>query len=63
MSDPTLSAYVQRCHDAMAEYQRLRFLGMSHDAARKLSGFEEAVMGKSVPVQRDVKVAQAGKDE
>jgi hypothetical protein len=46
MSEPTLSAYVARCQKALEEYSRLRFLGISHDIARRQSGFELAVMGK-----------------
>jgi hypothetical protein len=37
-------SFVKRCQDALAEYQRLRFLGAGHDvAARKL---REALQGK-----------------
>lgn len=37
MSEPTLSAFVKRCQAAMAKYQELRFLGMSHELARQMS--------------------------
>ncbi len=48
MSEPSLSAYVERCQKALAEYARLRFLGVSHEMAHKQSGFHDAVMGKPV---------------
>lgn len=56
------SAYVSRCLETLAEYQRLRFLGTSHEAAVSLSGFRDAVIGKETRVQADSKMAQAGKD-
>lgn len=63
MSDPSLSAYVQRCQETMAEYSRLRFLGVSHEMARRQSGFEDAVMGKRIDQGqqlRDVRKIIAG---
>lgn len=66
MSEPTLSAFVQRCQDAMAKYQHLRFMGVSHEIARKQSGFELAVMGREPdPVEaiRDVRKMCAGDAE
>jgi hypothetical protein len=40
------SAFVKRCQDALAEYQRLRFLGAGHEvASRKL---REALRGRDV---------------
>jgi hypothetical protein len=65
MSEPTLTAYVQRCQAAMAKYQHLRFMGMSHEIARKQSGFEDAVMGRPDVGEtlRDVKRIVAGDAE
>lgn len=63
VSEPTLSAFVLRCQKAMAEYQRLRFLGISHEIAAQRSGFMSAVKGEPVdPVEsmRDVRKAIAG---
>lgn len=41
------SAFVKRCQDALAEYQRLRFLGAGHEvAARQL---REALRGNEMP--------------
>lgn len=48
MSEPSLSAYVARCQQTLAEYSRLRFLGVSHETAHKMSGFMEAVTGKPI---------------
>ena len=66
MTEPTLSAYVARCQKALEEYSRLRFLGISHEIARKQSGFELAVMGKPadpVEAMRDVRRIVAGDPE
>jgi len=63
VSESSLSAYVQRCRTTMAEYERLRFLGVSHETARKLSGFESAVMGREPdPVEsaKDIRKMIAG---
>jgi hypothetical protein len=61
MTEPSLSAFVKRCQDALAEYSRLRFLGVSHEMARKQSGFENAVMGKSAPAEpRDARKVASG---
>lgn len=65
MTEPTLSAYVARCRKALEEYSRLRFLGVSHEMARRQSGFELAVMGKpadAIEVVRDVRKIIAGDD-
>ena len=63
MSEPTLSAFVARCQKALDEYSRLRFLGVSHEMARRLSGFEAAVMGKDpdlIEAAREVRRICAG---
>lgn len=63
MTEQSLSAFVQRCQDTLAEYSRLRFLGVSHESARKMSGFEDAVMGKPIdqgPQLRDVRKIISG---
>jgi hypothetical protein len=66
MSEPTLSAFVQRCQAALAEYDRLRDLGISHEMAMQDSGFYAAITGKPVDVQesvRDVRRICAGDTE
>lgn len=66
MSEPTLSAFVQRCQETMAEYQRLRFLGVSHEFALKKSGFMAAVQGKPIdPIEsaREIRKIVAGDTE
>jgi hypothetical protein len=62
MTEPSLSVFVKRCQDALAEYSRLRFLGVSHEMARKQSGFERAVRGElAEPVDaRDVRKVASG---
>lgn len=63
MTEPTISAFVQRCKDSLEEYSRLRFLGVSHEFALKQSGFMAAVQGKPVDAiesARDVRRIMAG---
>lgn len=55
MSEPTLSAYVARCQQALDEYARLRFLGISHEIAHRQSGFLDAVQGKPANVLASVR--------
>jgi hypothetical protein len=60
-----LSDFVARCQSALAEYQRLRFLGIDHDIAILQSGFRDAVIGKPIDQRRlllDARAAAAGKD-
>lgn len=66
MSQQSLSAYSQRCRETLDEYSRLRFLGVSHEMARRQSGFEQAVMGKPAGWEhqvRDVRKIIAGDEE
>jgi hypothetical protein len=63
MTASSLSVFVQRCQDALAEYERLRFLGVSHEVASKRSGLLEAIQGKPIdPVTsaREVRKMLAG---
>jgi hypothetical protein len=57
------SAYVSRCCDALEKYSALRFTGVTHEGAVKLSGLYEAVCGKVEPAWIDVKQKAAGRDE
>lgn len=55
------SEFVQRCKDALAECDRLTFLGMSRELAIVQSGLRDAVMGKPAkPEPRDVRKLGAG---
>lgn len=66
MSQESLSSYVERCRKTLEEYSRLRELGVSHEMARRQSGFEEAVMGRPVSQAqqvRDVRKIIAGDEE
>jgi hypothetical protein len=54
------SAFVKRCLDALAEYQRLRFLGASHETASR--PMVEAMQPRREPV-RDFKIIQAGDEQ
>jgi hypothetical protein len=54
------SAFVKRCLDALAEYQRLRFLGASHETASR--PMVEAMQPRRESV-RDFKIIQAGDAE
>lgn len=64
MTEPVrCSDFVQRCRDTMAEYERLRFLGIGHDIAIVQSGFRDAVMNRPVEQRqllRDVRAIVAG---
>lgn len=57
------SAYVSRCCEALEKYSALRFTGVTHDGAVKLSGLFEAVTGGKAETWVDVKQKQAGRDE
>lgn len=59
----TPSAYVQRCKEALQEYLRLRFLGVTHEGAQYQSGFMAAVTGRSEREGRDVRQRQTGERE
>jgi hypothetical protein len=64
MTDP--SPFVQRCMTALAEYDRLRDLGVGHEMAMQDSGFYAAIVGKPVDVgenMRDVRRICAGDTE
>jgi hypothetical protein len=61
MSKPgSLSAFVQRCQDALAEYSRLMALGVSHDMAIK--PLQEA-MRPQEKTGYDSKLRQAGEQD
>lgn len=63
MTEPSLSSFVERCQKALAEYSRLRFLGVSHEVAHARCGLKEAITGKPIdPVEslRDLKKVMAG---
>jgi hypothetical protein len=51
------SAFVKRCLDALAEYQRLRFLGASHETACR--PMVDAMQPRREQV-RDYKLDQSG---
>ena len=56
MSDPVPSSFVERCQKALAEYSRLRFLGVSHETAHARCGLKEAIQGQPIdPAERDVR--------
>jgi hypothetical protein len=61
MSETSLSAFVLKAKAAMAEYQRLRFLGVSHEQALHQSGFFDAIVPRRE--RFDHKAAQAGERE
>jgi hypothetical protein len=54
------SAFVKRCLDALAEDQRLRFLGASHETACR--PMVDAMQPRREPV-RDFKIVQAGDEQ
>ena len=65
MSEPTLTAFVLRCQQALEKYRALRAEGYDHEQAHSLSGLMAAVKGQPadpVSAAREVRriIAQDG---
>jgi hypothetical protein len=64
MSEPSLTAFVQRAIDTLKVYEQMRAEGMTHGEAIIESGFYDTfVKCSAAKLERDVKALQAGERE